>query len=66
MEVIPKCMKGLSSVKGVLEGEQNAALGQLTSGSVTVEISMFMSLKSHLTVTSVTVAMEFHLHQVLI
>ena len=66
MDVIPQCTKGLSSAKYVLEGEQNAALGQLTSVSVTVEISMFMSLKSHLTVTFVTVAMEFHLHQVLI
>ena len=57
-------LMGLLGVKCVLAEEQSAVVGQLTSVSVTVEDFMFISFGGHPIVTSVTVVMGFHLHQV--
>lgn len=64
VEVTPQWLMGLFSAKFVSAEDQNAVLGKLTSVSVTVEGSLFISLKGHHIVTSVIVAMGSRLPQV--
>jgi len=63
VEVTPQWLMGLFSAKFVSAEDQNAVLGKLTSVSVTVEGSLFISLKGHHIVTSVIVAMGSRLPQ---
>ena len=63
-EATLQCLKGLFNEECVLIILTIAAIIQLTSESVTVENSTFTNLIGHLVVVYVTVATDYHWHQV--